>query len=86
MIIIKHINKGGENMDKLSKKFGRVAFVETFHEAEKLSANWIRERNRLKDKRSFKVQIMHNPAAALGKWKVQETQTFDEVGSVQYVR
>jgi len=63
-------------MTNIERKFGRVEFVKNFDEAEKLSANWIRERNRLKGKRSFKVQIMHNPVAALGKWKVQETQTF----------
>ena len=73
-------------MTNIERKFGRVEFVKTFEEAEKLSANWIRERNRLKDKRSFKVQIMHNPSEVLGKWRVQETETFDNVGGVQYVR
>lgn len=72
-------------MDKLERKFGRVEFVKTFEEAEKLAAVWIRERKEADEIKSWKVQILHNRYEAFGKWKVQETETFDK-GGVHYVR
>lgn len=74
-------------MDKLGRKFGRVEFVKTFEEAEKLAAVWIRERKEADELKSWKVQILHNRYEAFGKWKVQETETFDfDKGGVHYVR